>query len=223
MARRKDHRRARAQASRKGRRGALADDIQNKTCWHLQSMTFDAVLIAGPTASGKSAAALALAEANGVVINADFMQVYARGAHPDGAAWRGRGAGAASTRAMSARDRVYSVGRTRRTAAALAEARAMGKLPIFAGGTGLYFTALTEGLAQCPAHPAGDPRPRLARLAGGDRCRGAALAARGGRSQNRVPGCGPAIHSASCAHMKCHNKKAVHRPNGSKVASLSRS
>ena len=40
-------------------------------------MTFDAVLIAGPTASGKSAAALALAEAiGGVIINADSMQVY---------------------------------------------------------------------------------------------------------------------------------------------------
>ena len=40
-------------------------------------MRFDAVLIAGPTASGKSAAALALAERiNGVVVNADSMQVY---------------------------------------------------------------------------------------------------------------------------------------------------
>ncbi|MDE2267158.1 MAG: tRNA (adenosine(37)-N6)-dimethylallyltransferase MiaA [Alphaproteobacteria bacterium] len=120
-------------------------------------MTVDAVLIAGPTASGKSAAALALAEAlRGAVINADSMQVYRE------------------VRILSARpsdaemSRVphllyghvgvaehYSVGRYRSDAvAALAEAQARQRLPIFVGGTGLYFAALTDGLADIPPIPA---------------------------------------------------------------------
>jgi len=119
-------------------------------------MSVDAVLIAGPTASGKSAAAMALAEAlNGVIINADSMQVYRE------------------TRVLSARpsDRDmtraphllyghigvaerYSVGRYQIDAVtALAEARAQGRLPIFTGGTGLYFAALTDGLADIPSVP----------------------------------------------------------------------
>ena len=119
-------------------------------------MSVDAVLIAGPTASGKSAAALALAEAlNGVIINADSMQVY-------------REARILSAR-PSDRDMAhvphllyghigvaerYSVGRYQIDAvAALAEARAQGRLPIFTGGTGLYFAALTDGLADIPSVP----------------------------------------------------------------------
>ena len=117
-------------------------------------MTVDAVLIAGPTASGKSALALALAQKlGGAVINADSMQVYREApiltAAPD-----------AEARArvphllyghVSARD-AYSAGRYGADAArALDEARAMGRLPIFTGGTGLYFTALTEGLSAMPA------------------------------------------------------------------------
>ena len=113
-------------------------------------MRHDAVLIAGPTASGKSAAALALAETlNGVIINADSMQVYAEApiltAQPT-----------ADDKArtphllyghVSARES-YSVGRYAvDAAAALAKTRADGKLPIFVGGTGLYFMALTQGLA----------------------------------------------------------------------------
>jgi tRNA dimethylallyltransferase len=120
-------------------------------------MKFDAVLIAGPTASGKSAAALALAEEiGGVVINADSMQVYREApiltAQPS-----------AEEQArvphllyghVSARE-VYSVGRWREDAAkALAEAREMKRIPIFTGGTGLYFMALTDGLADIPATPA---------------------------------------------------------------------
>jgi len=120
-------------------------------------MKFDAVLIAGPTASGKSAAALALAEEiGGVVINADSMQVYREApiltAQPS----------------LQDRDRVphllyghvsarevYSVGRWREDAAkALAQAGEMGRIPIFVGGTGLYFMALTDGLADIPATPA---------------------------------------------------------------------
>ena len=119
-------------------------------------MKFDAVLIAGPTASGKSAAALALAEhIGGVVINADSMQVYREApiltAQPS-AADQARvphllyGHVAASE--------VYSVGRWRDDAAvALEQARAMNKTPIFVGGTGLYFMALTDGLAAIPAIP----------------------------------------------------------------------
>ena len=80
------------------RRGALADDIQNKG-GHAGPMKYDAVLIAGPTASGKSAAALALAEhIGGVVINADSMQVYREApiltAQPDAAAQGARAASA---------------------------------------------------------------------------------------------------------------------------------
>jgi tRNA dimethylallyltransferase len=119
-------------------------------------MNFDAVLIAGPTASGKSAAALALAEhIGGAVINADSMQVYAQApiltAQPDAAA---------KARAphllyghVSATE-VYSVGRyAQDAAAALEQARAMKRIPIFTGGTGLYFSALTDGLADIPATP----------------------------------------------------------------------
>jgi tRNA dimethylallyltransferase len=102
-------------------------------------MKIDAVLIAGPTASGKSAAALALADhIGGVVINADSMQVYAEApiltAQPD-----------ANARAhaphllyghVSARE-AYSVGRYADDARrALVEAQAMKKIPIFVGGTG---------------------------------------------------------------------------------------
>jgi len=119
-------------------------------------MKYDAVLIAGPTASGKSAAALKLAEElGGVVINADSMQVYREApiltAQPSD-----------SDKArvphllyghVSARD-VYSVGRWRDDAAkAIAQARAMQRLPIFVGGTGMYFMALTDGLADIPPTP----------------------------------------------------------------------
>jgi tRNA dimethylallyltransferase len=117
----------------------------------------DAVLIAGPTASGKSVAALACAEAlNGIVINADSMQVYR-----EVRILSARPSEADMARAphllyghVSAREH-YSVGRYQADAiAALAEARACGRLPIFVGGTGLYFAALTEGLADIPAIPA---------------------------------------------------------------------
>ncbi len=120
-------------------------------------MNFNAVLIAGPTASGKSAAALALAEKlNGVVINADSMQVYAEvpilTAAPDAAA-RARAPHLLYGH-VSARE-AYSTGRYAADAArALDEARAMRRFPIFTGGTGLYFTALTEGLSDMPAIPA---------------------------------------------------------------------
>ena len=131
---------------------------------------FDAGLIAGPTASGKSAAALALAEAlGGIVVNADSMQVYrevrilsARPSGEDMARVPHLLYGHAGAYEH------YSVGRYRSdAAAALAEARAQGRLPIFVGGTGLYFSALTEGLADIPSVPAAvrrEARDRLAAL-----------------------------------------------------------
>ncbi len=120
-------------------------------------MKFDAVLIAGPTASGKSAAALALAEEiGGVVINADSMQVYreapiltAQPSKEDQARAPHLLYGHVSARTL------YSVGLWREDAGrALAEARMAGRVPIFVGGTGMYFMALTEGLADIPATPA---------------------------------------------------------------------
>jgi tRNA dimethylallyltransferase len=118
---------------------------------------FDAVLIAGPTASGKSAAALALAtHLGGAVINADSMQVYAEApiltAQPDAAA-RARAPHLLYGH-VPARE-LYSVGRYADDARrALDEARALKRLPIFVGGTGMYFMALEEGLATIPPIPA---------------------------------------------------------------------
>lgn len=119
-------------------------------------MKLNAVLIAGPTASGKSAAALALAaRINGAVINADSMQVYAEApiltAQPspeDKARAPHLLYGHVPAR------QAYSVGQWQMDAArALDEVRAQGRVPIFVGGTGLYFTALTEGLSDIPPTP----------------------------------------------------------------------
>lgn len=120
-------------------------------------MTYGAVLIAGPTASGKSAAALALTEhLGGVVVNADSMQVYcelsvltARPSAADEARVPHRLYGH-----VPAKER-YSAGRYLEDAArVLEEARVMGRIPIFAGGTGLYFDALENGLSPMPKIPA---------------------------------------------------------------------
>ena len=115
-----------------------------------------AVLIAGATASGKSALALALAEAiGGTVINADSMQVYrdlriitARPSLAEEARVPHRLYGH-----IDAAEN-YSTGRwCLDAAAAMAEAHAAGRLPILVGGTGLYFKALTRGLARVPPIP----------------------------------------------------------------------
>ena len=116
-----------------------------------------AILIAGPTASGKSALALRLAEeAGGSIINADSMQVYRE------------------LRILTARPSVedearvphllyghvpaaeaYSAGRyAREAAAAIAEVRRAGRRPVIVGGTGLYFRALLQGLSPIPEVPA---------------------------------------------------------------------
>jgi tRNA dimethylallyltransferase len=128
-----------------------------------------AVLIAGPTASGKSALALALAETiNGTIINTDSMQVYrdlriltarptveeeARAPHRlygtiDAAVNFSAGAWIADAAKM------------------LAQARTQNRLPIFVGGSGLYFKALTRGLSAVPPIPSDvreDVRARLQR------------------------------------------------------------
>lgn len=120
-------------------------------------MKFDAVLIAGPTASGKSREALALAEhIGGAIINADSMQVYREApiltAQPS-AADKARVPHLLYGHVGAAE--VYSVGRWRDDAlAALEQARSMQRVPIFVGGTGMYFSALTEGLADIPEIPA---------------------------------------------------------------------
>ncbi|MHA1517327.1 MAG: tRNA (adenosine(37)-N6)-dimethylallyltransferase, partial [Alphaproteobacteria bacterium] len=117
----------------------------------------DVILIAGPTASGKSAAALALAERHGgSVINADSMQVYrelrvltARPSAAEMAAVPHRLYGTVPGA------EAYSVGRWLDDASvAIEEARAEGRVPILVGGTGLYFKALLEGLSPVPDIPA---------------------------------------------------------------------
>jgi tRNA dimethylallyltransferase len=128
----------------------------------------DAILLAGPTTSGKSALALALAEKlGGTIINADSMQVYR-----DLRIITARPSPADEARVphllyghVDAAEN-YSVGRWCVDAQdAIAETRKTGRLPILVGGTGLYFKALTQGLAAVPPIPAGvraSVRDRLA-------------------------------------------------------------
>ncbi|HEY7297594.1 MAG TPA: tRNA (adenosine(37)-N6)-dimethylallyltransferase MiaA [Xanthobacteraceae bacterium] len=115
------------------------------------------ILLAGPTASGKSALALVLAEAlGGIIINADSMQVYR-----DLAIITARPSPAEEASVphllyghVDASEN-YSVGRWLLDArAALAEAERRRVLSIFVGGTGLYFKTLTRGLAGVPPIPA---------------------------------------------------------------------
>ncbi|BAL75048.1 tRNA (adenosine(37)-N6)-dimethylallyltransferase MiaA [Bradyrhizobium cosmicum] len=128
-----------------------------------------AVLIAGPTASGKSALALELAlSAGGAIINADSMQVYrdlriitARPTPADEALVPHHLYGHVDAAVN------FSAGAWVSDAAkALEAAQAEGRLPIFIGGTGLYFKALTAGLSVVPPIPAEvreDVRARLER------------------------------------------------------------
>jgi tRNA dimethylallyltransferase len=115
-----------------------------------------ALLIAGPTATGKSALAVAVAgQTGGEIVNADSMQVYS------------------DLEILSARPTAAEMGDVphhlfgvtgaaeacsvadwhERAAACIADIRNRGALPIFVGGTGLYFSALLEGLAPVPDIP----------------------------------------------------------------------
>jgi tRNA dimethylallyltransferase len=116
----------------------------------------NAVLIAGPTASGKSALALRIAgQTGGTVVNADSMQVYsvldrltARPGPGELAAAPHRLYGHVSPAAP------YSTGRwLADVKEAIAEGVADRGPAIFVGGTGLYFTALLDGLSEMPAVP----------------------------------------------------------------------
>ena len=116
-----------------------------------------AVLIAGPTASGKSALALELAERlGGEIVNADSMQLY-------------REMRVLTARPSAAEEALFphhlygiqgaaeplSAGRWAvRAAQVMGEIAGRGHIPIVVGGTGLYFRALVEGLAPIPAIPA---------------------------------------------------------------------
>ncbi len=128
-----------------------------------------ALIVAGPTASGKSALALEIAERRaGTIINADSMQIYA------------------GLRVLTARPtaeeearvphRLYGVRPAAEAAsvawwrdqalAAMTDVHAAGRLPILCGGTGLFFHALTQGLSAIPPVP---PAARAGRWAAGGR------------------------------------------------------
>ncbi|MGF1627128.1 MAG: tRNA (adenosine(37)-N6)-dimethylallyltransferase MiaA [Alphaproteobacteria bacterium] len=125
------------------------------------------VVVAGPTAGGKSALAMAIAGAmDGVVINADSMQVYRDlrilTARPS----------AAETARVPHRlfgvldgDDSCSAGRWRAMAEVeIASAHSEGRLPIVVGGTGLYIAALMQGLSEIPEVPAAAVAVAQARL-----------------------------------------------------------
>lgn len=109
------------------------------------------VLIAGPTASGKTSLAIEIAEAQGgVILNADALQVYS--------GWRILTARPSDDELDRAPHQLYghvdyadaySVGHWLRDITPMLR----GARPIIVGGTGLYFQALTQGLAEIPATP----------------------------------------------------------------------
>lgn len=122
---------------------------------NLESGT-DAILITGPTASGKSALAVALARAHGgEVINADSMQVYdglhVLTARPDEQDMQGV---PHHLYGHVPAGEAHSTAAWLKSAAATVDAvRGRGRLPVFVGGTGLYFRALAGGLSDMPAVP----------------------------------------------------------------------
>jgi tRNA dimethylallyltransferase len=125
--------------------------------WGAARMIPRALIVAGPTASGKSTLALALADRlRGTIINADAMQVYrevriltARPTEDDEAQIPHRLYGVRLAAQPS------SVAWWREAALTeMAKARAAGRLPILTGGSGLYLASLTQGLAEIP-----DPGP----------------------------------------------------------------
>lgn len=137
-----------------------------------------ATLLAGPTASGKSALALRLAQAQGAwVVNADSMQVYA--------GLRVLSARPSPEEEAQAPHRLYgvvepgvefSVGRYLTALAPLVEAARAGGPPlVIVGGTGLYFRAMSEGLVPTPPVPADIRDAWRARAAAGEDLHGALM------------------------------------------------
>jgi tRNA dimethylallyltransferase len=131
--------------------GYLGQDERISVRFSIASVSREApVLIAGPTASGKSALAMEIAARDGrVVVNADALQVYgcwriltARPSEQDEAALPHALYGHVG------RDEAYSVGHWLREVGALLD-----RPVVIVGGTGLYFSALTEGLAEIPPTP----------------------------------------------------------------------
>ena len=172
--------------------------------------------MAGPTASGKSALAVQLArDENGVVINADSMAVY-------------RDLAILSARPTPEEmgdiphllfghvgaERNYSVGLWLADAkAALAEAERQNKLPIFVGGTGMYFKALLHGLSSIPAVPA-EVRARVRAQARRRRAGRASRETARARSRNggAIAPQRPAAHPARAGNFRSrrHAARAFH-------------
>ncbi|MBV8614800.1 MAG: hypothetical protein JOY66_13690, partial [Acetobacteraceae bacterium] len=122
-------------------------------CNALTEAQHPALVVFGPTASGKSALALALARRlDGTVVNADSMQVYRE--------LRVLTARPSPEEEAAAPHRLYGVRPAAEPASAawwrgaglavMEEARAEGRLPVLCGGTGFYINALTHGLAEIP-------------------------------------------------------------------------
>lgn len=138
------------------------------------------MLIAGPTASGKSALALRrAASSGGVIVNTDAMQVYdvlrVVTARPSAAEMAGLPHLLYGTVQPSVR---FSTGDWLRAVQAILAEHA-GRELIFVGGTGLYFEALTNGFAEVPQVPAAAMAAAEAEIAGLDRAaRGRLIAAR---------------------------------------------
>ncbi len=179
-----------------------------------------AVLIAGPTASGKSALALTLAERlGGTIINADSMQVYrdlriitARPTPDEEARVPHRLYGHVDAAEN------YSVGRWCADAeAALTQVRDEGRVPILIGGTGLYFKALTQGLSAVPPTPPDIRAAVRARIeAQGAPAIHAELArARPGEWRR---GCAPPTRCESAARWRCWKRRDARSPTGTATA-----
>jgi len=148
----------RAEIATPGAQGAKLCQSRKKRQDMIQTQDIDPrrpVLIAGPTASGKSALAMRIAGADGVVVNADALQVWD--------CWRVLSARPSPEDEARARHLLYghhapgddySVGHwLREVAGVLDDFRQGGPRPVIVGGTGLYLTALTEGLADIPPTP----------------------------------------------------------------------
>ena len=176
-----------------------------------------AILIAGPTASGKSRLALGLAERlGGVVINADSMQVY-RELRILTAPADARGGSAGAARALRLRQRRGGLfGRAlcgRRGAGHRRGTRRRAACPIIVGGTGLYFKVLLEGLSPVPPI---DPGVRARWRAAGSsevRRRSCTPAGRARPADGRAPDADRS-RSASCARSRCSRARAARWPTG---------